>query len=620
MNHRWNNADAPEAARNETRAGATAGTAGVATVGGITQGGRFGATLAAALAVTQAFALPFTYQGRLVDGASLANGNYELRFRLFDSLTAGTQVGSDVALPAVGVTNGLFTVALEFGAGSFTGADRWLELSARPAGDAGALSVFDPRQPITAVPYALYSLAGSGDAAALTSGLLPDARLSGNVARSTDLLTFSNSFGARLGATNAALQTQLDQLSARLDQLTTSLLNVSNQFVAELPPGVVVASLTAGDAGLLGQGLGQMAKLDAPGWRNGASVGAPGARHGHTGVWTGSRLLVWGGTVANSPAATGGEYAPATDTWAGISATDAPAVRSGHTAVWTGDRMLVWGGFGGGFLASGGVYSPAGQGWSDLAISGAPAGRDGHAAVWTGARMVVWGGRNGDGLLADGSAYDVTAGTWAALPSLNVPSARRFTTAVWAGDRLILFGGEGAAGAVGTGAVLPLADGITPGAWTALPALNAPGPRIGHTAVWTGTLMLVWGGQNGGTPLGDGAAYDPAANTWTPLPVLGAPTGRSGHVAVWTGTEMLVAGGEDATGPLATGSAFDPATGQWRTLSDVGQPVARSGGAGVWSGSELLVFGGLTSSSPSIPVASLQRLNPQPTWYLYRKP
>jgi N-acetylneuraminic acid mutarotase len=175
-------------------------------------------------------------------------------------------------------------------------------------------------------------------------------------------------------------------------------------------------------------------------------------------------------------------------------------------------------------------------------------------------------------------------------------------------------------GAVGTGAALPLADGTTPGAWTALPALNAPGPRFAHTAVWTGSKLLVWGGKNGGTPIGDGAAYDPAGNTWTPLPTLGAPTPRSGHVAVWTGTEMLVSGGEDATGPLASSGAFDPATGQWRTLSDVGQPVARSGGAGVWSGSELLVFGGLTSSSPSIPVASPQRLNPQPTWYLYRKP
>lgn len=603
MKQRWNNLEKAAAA-----------------VGGVALGRRFGAALALTLAVTEALAAPFTYQGRLVDGAALANGNYELRFRLFDSLTAGNQVGGDVSLPTVGVTNGLFTVTLEFGAGSFTGADRWLELSARPAGDAGALSVFDPRQAITAVPYALYSLAGPGDAGALTTGTLPDARLSGNIARGADLLTFSNSIVTRLGATNAALQAQVDQLSVRLDQLAASLLNVSNHFAAELPAGVVVASVQPNDATLLGQGLSPLAKLDAPGWKNGTTQDAPGARHGHTGLWTGSRLLVWGGTVANSPAATGGSYDPATDTWTGISPADAPAARSGHTAVWTGDRMLVWGGFGADFLASGGAYSPAGLTWNPLVTIGAPAGRDGHAAVWTGTRMVVWGGRNGDGLLADGAVHDLTGNAWAALPSLNAPTARRFATAVWAGDRLIVFGGEGAAGAVGTGAVLPLAAGVTPGAWTALPALNAPSPRTGHTAVWTGTRMLVWGGQNGGTPLGDGAAYDPAANTWTPLPTSGAPAPRSAHVAVWTGSEMLVFGGATAGGPVSSGGAYDPATGQWRTLSEVGQPVARSGGAGVWSGSELLVFGGLTSSAPSLPVAAPQRLNPQPTWYLYRKP
>jgi hypothetical protein len=194
MKRCWTNEEAPGGARTE--ASAARGWVRRRAVAAVCWG----------LVTGTAVAVPFTYQGRLVDGTALANGNYELRFRLFDSVAAGTQVGGDVALPTVGVTNGLFTVQLEFGNGVFTGADRWLELSARPAGDPGALSVFDPRQPITAVPYALYSLAGSGDAAALTSGLLPDARLSGNIARSADLLSFSNTFGVRLGATNDALQ------------------------------------------------------------------------------------------------------------------------------------------------------------------------------------------------------------------------------------------------------------------------------------------------------------------------------------------------------------------------------------------------------------------------------
>lgn len=573
-----------------------------------------------AWAALPGLAAPFTYQGRLVDGSALANGSYELTFRVFDSLTAGNQVGGEVLLTSVGVTNGLFTVQLEFGGGVFTGANRWLEMSARPEGDAAPPTAFDPRQPITAVPYALYSFAGSGDAGALTAGTLPDARLSANIARSVDLLTFSNSIVARLETTNTALLTQLNQLSTRLDQLTASLLSVSNQFVAELPPGLVVASVQPDDVTLTGQGLGQMGKLDAPGWKSGATLNAPGARHGHSGLWTGSRLLVWGGTVAGSPAATGGNYDPATDTWTQISTVDAPAPRSGHAAVWTGEQMLVWGGFGANYLGTGGAYSPVSLTWSVLATNGAPAGRDGQVSVWTGARMLVWGGRNSTGLLADGAAYDLAGAAWSALPSLNVPSARRLATAVWAGDRLIIFGGEGEAGPVGTGAALPFTAAITPGAWLVLSGSGAPSARVAHSAVWTGSRMIVWGGKIGGVPLGDGAAYDPTNNTWASLPGQGAPAARFGHTAVWTGAEMLVFGGTGTDGPVATGGAFDPATGQWRTLSDVGQPMARSGGAGVWSGTELLVFGGLTSSSPSIPTASLQRLNPQPTWYLYRKP
>ena len=69
--------------------------------------------------------------------------------------------------------------------------------------------------------------------------------------------------------------------------------------------------------------------------------------------------------------------------------------------------------------------------------------------------------------------------------------------------------------------------------------------RNGHTAVWTGSEMIVWGGQNVDvfTAFNDGARYNPAVNTWTPVTTTGAGTGRSGHAAVWTGSEMIIWGG-----------------------------------------------------------------------------
>ena len=64
----------------------------------------------------------FTYQGRLTDGGTAANGNYDLQFALFDSLSGGAQVGSTQTLNTVAVSIGVFTVSLDFGANAFTGA------------------------------------------------------------------------------------------------------------------------------------------------------------------------------------------------------------------------------------------------------------------------------------------------------------------------------------------------------------------------------------------------------------------------------------------------------------------------------------------------------------------
>src|SRR5712664_3436414 len=98
----------------------------------------------------------FTYQGRLTDGGTAANGNYDLQFALFDSLSGGTQIGSTQTLNTVAVTGGVFTVSLNFGANSFSGADRFMEISARPSG-AGSFTLLTPRQPVTATPYAVRS-------------------------------------------------------------------------------------------------------------------------------------------------------------------------------------------------------------------------------------------------------------------------------------------------------------------------------------------------------------------------------------------------------------------------------------------------------------------------------
>jgi N-acetylneuraminic acid mutarotase len=122
------------------------------------------------------------------------------------------------------------------------------------------------------------------------------------------------------------------------------------------------------------------------------------------------------------------------------------------------------------------------------------------------------------------------------------------------------------------------------------------------TAVWTGTEMVVWGGHAGmtGTGNNDGGRYNAAEDQWRSVSLEGAPSPRSGHTAVWTGTEMIVWGGSShsplATGErTATGGRYDPTTDTWTPLSEEGAPEPRSGHSAVWTGSAMLIFGGADS-------------------------
>ena len=98
----------------------------------------------------------FTYQGRLNNSGNPASGNYDFRFKLFVDSFGNTQAGSTVLTNGVPVTNGLFTVAIDFGAGMFTGTNYWLEVDVRTNG-AGGYTALSPLQAVTPAPYAIFS-------------------------------------------------------------------------------------------------------------------------------------------------------------------------------------------------------------------------------------------------------------------------------------------------------------------------------------------------------------------------------------------------------------------------------------------------------------------------------
>src|SRR5437588_702578 len=113
-------------------------------------------------------------------------------------------------------------------------------------------------------------------------------------------------------------------------------------------------------------------------WTATSLTNAPTARYGHTAVWTGSEMIVWGGASIGGYLNTGGRYNPSTDSWTATTTTNAPDPRYQHTAVWTGSEMIVWGGvfcFPCIYFNTGGRYNPGTNSRTATTITNAPAAR-----------------------------------------------------------------------------------------------------------------------------------------------------------------------------------------------------------------------------------------------------
>jgi N-acetylneuraminic acid mutarotase len=333
-------------------------------------------------------------------------------------------------------------------------------------------------------------------------------------------------------------------------------------------------------------------------WANTSRINAPGARFGHTAVWTGTEMIVWGGNDGtNKDLKTGGRYNPSLDSWTATSMTNAPTARAAHTAVWTGSEMIVWGGYSEefGVLNTGGRYNPDTDSWMATSTTNTPSARVDHTVVWARSEMIVWGGVGSDFYgVNTGGRYNPSSDTWTATTTTNAPDARSLHTAVWTGSEMIVWGGAGF-GIFNTGGRYnPRTD-----TWTATSTTNAPEQRAQHTAVWTDSQMIVWGG----TPdlfdeaLHNGGIYNPSSDSWTATNTHHAPDSRELHTAVWTGSEMIVWGGVSGVYPhgshlFNTGGRYNPSTDSWLATTTIDAPHARAGHTAVWTGSEMIVWGG----------------------------
>lgn len=334
---------------------------------------------------------------------------------------------------------------------------------------------------------------------------------------------------------------------------------------------------------------------------------SPLALVGPISVWTGSEMLSFGLERARPQAdyvLYGLRYAPASDRWTEVSRVGIPSPRGVPPLVWTGSEALVWGGFWfGGPLDDGARYDPVEDSWRPITRVAAPSARTLHTAVWTGREMIVWGGQtNPNGRIGaknDGARYDPDRDQWSPMSQLGAPSPRAEHTAVWTGTAMLVWGGHGPDGSLADGARYdPISD-----TWSPISPLGAPAPRAEHAAVWTGAEMLIWGGAGPACQpdvpppyCGSGARYDPDGDSWRPMSAQGAPSPRIHHRAVWTGSEMLVVGGGmhgRGVVPIAGWARYSPTADRWLPLRDESGPARRSWPSAIWTGQELLLWGGI---------------------------
>ncbi len=179
-------------------------------------------------------------------------------------------------------------------------------------------------------------------------------------------------------------------------------------------------------------------------------------------------MAVWGGTYLSPPDPgggagisgntcpstainTGGLYDPQLDSWTSTSTTGAPSQRVSHQLFWTGTELLV----AGGCYAGGGRYAPATRAWIPTAAAGEPGPILNAHAAWTGSRLILWSGlsaSNGltpSAVVNTGTAFEPATDRWAPVSTIGAASTLQAGAAsVWTGTELIVWGGQlGASGA-----------------------------------------------------------------------------------------------------------------------------------------------------------------------------
>ena len=317
-------------------------------------------------------------------------------------------------------------------------------------------------------------------------------------------------------------------------------------------------------------------------------------RLGASAVWTGTEMIIWGGTARSGKIESGHEgaaYNPATRTWRTI-APSPPGMLGGAGVAWTGDEMVVWASNSPDGPVGGAAYDPATDSWRRL-----PAGplgrREGYASAWTGKELIVVGGSLGDTLAKPvAAALDPKTGTWRLLPALNrITGLLPSPGVVWDGRELFVMGAVCASRTSCSPTFLaydPATDALR-----TIDLAKAPiVPEQQLTLIgWSGTDVVF---TTVGVPTNVNSGrivvvrYDPATGSWSKGAFAPFP-GASGvyQQTAWLGDRLVAADGSSGL------QIYSLDTDTWQTITPGPSPLnSRSGSAIVWTGTELIAWSG----------------------------
>tara|TARA_B110001454_G_scaffold219057_1_gene249639 strand:- start:83255 stop:84811 length:1557 start_codon:yes stop_codon:yes gene_type:complete len=343
-------------------------------------------------------------------------------------------------------------------------------------------------------------------------------------------------------------------------------------------------------------------------WQKMSTINAPSKRNYHSMVWTGSKVIVWGGQHENTGATnTGAVYDPTTDSWTPTSTIKAPTARTAHTAIWTGSEMIVWGG---GWQRTGARYNPSTNTWTSMTNVNAPIGCVFHTAIWTGSKMIVWGGEvdlpnsSAPATTNSGAAYDPSNDTWTAISTTAAPSERTQHAAVWTGSKMIIWGGGSYNHDTYTGNINGGVYDVSTNSWSTVSNIGAPGQQnfagVNNGASWDGSNLLVH--DNERYSIG-GGKYNLANDQWSRISKTSNPwdesemnslpaTGFAFSSTVWIGSSWFVWGGRAAWGVTNTGGIYNPTTDTWAATTNTNAPTPSMNARAIWTGSKVIIWGG----------------------------